>query len=96
MPGKVDLGGGHSFTFTTAHGIEGYVGILEYHECKGQPDVECGAGSVLFDLPSVREKWPRSNVWQLESLEPLTLSPSIACTLCDNHGWIRQGRWVDA
>lgn len=31
--------------------------------------------------------------WRLESLDPLTLSPSLLCRICGTHGFIRSGRW---
>jgi hypothetical protein len=34
--------------------------------------------------------------WRVESLEPLTLSPSLLCTQCKTHGFIREGKWVSA
>ena len=36
------------------------------------------------------------HAWTVESEDPLTLSPSILRTECGCHGFIRQGRWVDA
>ena len=33
--------------------------------------------------------------WQLHSLEPMDLTPSFRCH-CGFHGFIRQGRWVEA
>ena len=33
--------------------------------------------------------------WHVESLDPLTLSPSILCS-CGDHGFIRDGRWIPA
>jgi hypothetical protein len=33
--------------------------------------------------------------WQVESWEPLTLSPSLLCS-CGDHGFIRGGKWVRA
>jgi hypothetical protein len=35
-------------------------------------------------------------VWQVVSLEPLTLSPSLLCRGCGHHGFVREGRWVPA
>jgi hypothetical protein len=32
--------------------------------------------------------------WDVESEDPLTLSPSIQCRDCSNHGYVKQGRWV--
>lgn len=34
--------------------------------------------------------------WKLESEEPLTLSPSLLCPVCQHHGFIRDGKWVPA
>jgi hypothetical protein len=36
--------------------------------------------------------------WKLVSLNPLTLSPSIACREhpVEHHGFIREGKWVKA
>lgn len=60
-------------------------------------------GSGWFDLPEVRLiPWTgKRNLWTVESWEPLTLSPSIQCHELDGktpsyHGWIREGRWVNA
>jgi hypothetical protein len=35
-------------------------------------------------------------IWTLESEEPLTLNPSLLCTQCGEHGWVRAGKWVPA
>ena len=34
--------------------------------------------------------------WHVDQLEPLTISPSILCYRCRTHGFIREGRWVEA
>jgi hypothetical protein len=34
--------------------------------------------------------------WDVVSWFPLELSPSLLCRGCDEHGWVRGGRWVDA
>jgi hypothetical protein len=36
------------------------------------------------------------NFWTVVSWEPLTLSPSVLCRKCGDHGFIRDGRWVRA
>lgn len=69
-----------------------WVGLLEWHECKDR----VSAGGVNFDTPeghAARPGEPPSHFWQVESWDPLTISPSIRCLICDNHGFIRQGRW---
>lgn len=68
-------------------------GVLEEHDRPGGG--RC-ADMILFDLPGVREAFPRRDVWQVLNLDPLTLSPSLACSACGHHGWIRSGRWEPA
>lgn len=34
--------------------------------------------------------------WLIEQAEPLTISPSLLCTACQRHGWIKNGVWVPA
>lgn len=34
--------------------------------------------------------------WLVEQAEPLTISPSLLCTACKRHGFIRNGLWVPA
>lgn len=34
--------------------------------------------------------------WELHSLDPLTLSPSLLCRACGSHGFVREGKWVPA
>jgi hypothetical protein len=34
--------------------------------------------------------------WRVESIDPLTVSPSILCGSCGLHGWWRSGAWVPA
>lgn len=52
-------------------------------------------GAVTFDVPAMRAQG-REKLWSVESFEPLTLSPSLLCTECGDHGFIRAGRWVRA
>lgn len=37
-----------------------------------------------------------SSHWTVESWEPLTISPSVLCAACGDHGFIRGGKWVRA
>lgn len=32
--------------------------------------------------------------WDVVSVKPLTLAPSLVCRACGHHGFIREGRWV--
>lgn len=58
------------------------------------------ASGITFDGPVQAQVAPNTPRWQVESWEPLTLSPSILCTIekggCGLHGYIRGGLWVPA
>jgi uncharacterized protein DUF6527 len=75
--------------------VERFGAIIEHRAPDGS---EC-SGMVTFDLPEVQavlatESRPRP-VWQVQSWDPLTISPSVLCS-CGDHGFIREGRWVRA
>lgn len=63
-------------------------GITEMHQ---RADGQWCAGYVPFD----RHDQP-GECWTVESDDPLTLSPSLLCRECQEHGWIREGKWVPA
>lgn len=65
------------------------IGIVEWHDCAH--DFQ-GAG-VYFDNDAAHRAWPRGPFWTVESRDPLTISPSVACGSCSHHGFIRSGRW---
>lgn len=67
------------------------VGINEEHN--DQSGARC-SGYVRFRIPT-NDTTNRPS-WVIEAEEPLTLSPSILCTTCGHHGWIRDGKWVSA
>jgi hypothetical protein len=52
-------------------------------------------GAATADSPVTQKLFPAEARWQVESWEPLTLSPSILCH-CGDHGYIRNGCWVSA
>lgn len=39
---------------------------------------------------------PQGSKHELISEEPLTVMPSLLCSTCQHHGWIRDGKWVAA
>jgi len=68
-------------------------GVLIYHR---NPAGEWCAGFCTFAGDVQRRVQPdRPNVWQVESWDPLTISPSVLCS-CGDHGFIRGGRWIPA
>lgn len=71
-----------------------HAGLFYEHR---RPDTGAAChGAVMFDLPGVRENFSASRLWQVESMEPLTVSPSLLCRVCGHHGFIRNGRWEPA
>lgn len=56
---------------------------------------ECN-GFVHFDIETVKQLFSQYERWTVESWNPLTLSPSILCEICGDHGFIKNGKWVKA
>jgi hypothetical protein len=99
-----DLGAGHSFVWILDRSGKA-IGLMEHHP-KG-PDSTPGAlycgGYVCWtpaDEQDVAAPWKASNHQLLAGCpgdeQHLTLAPSLACRNCPSHGFIRDGRWVDA
>jgi hypothetical protein len=55
---------------------------------------ETCSGVATFDVPAMRALG-REPLWEVESWEPLTISPSVLCS-CGDHGFVRSGRWEPA
>jgi hypothetical protein len=100
----LDLGHGHTLRFfgwapdrdlnPQYAGIpdEPHAGAIIDHP---RPDGAPCSGALTFDTPTMRRIRPGGDLWQVESWEPLTISPSVQCS-CGDHGFVRDGRWVPA
>jgi hypothetical protein len=88
-----DLGHGHRIQLTrpNASGVRSFVD--EHPRPDGQGSC-AGSGRVLN--PGQERPADGRAYWTVESEEPLTLSPSLLCTACNDHGWVRDGAWVPA
>jgi hypothetical protein len=93
MDDYLDIGHGVSIKFSEHKGL--VVGIHERHPDKRDPNHLC-CGFVFFNTPNNEAIRNGSPVWTVESIDPLTLSPSILCRTCGNHGFIQSGKWVPA
>ncbi len=89
----IDLGHDVQVAFTS-YAEHDKAGLLVYHRNHEHPDQPC-LGSILFDLPGIRDNFPSSAVWTLNSLDPLDVAPSLLCS-CGHHGFIHGGRWEPA
>lgn len=92
MTDRIDIGCGVEIEFAEYKGV--VVGINEWHPDKRDPTKRC-CGFVFFDVPT-EARCQGTPVWQVASLDPLTLSPSLLCRGCGNHGFIKNGKWVPA
>lgn len=86
----VSLGSDHLYT----KGVDQDGVWIAIHEWHKTSDGRWCVGYVPFDVPESKYFVPRSEHWTVESYEPLTLSPSLLCTACNSHGFIREGKWV--
>jgi len=86
-----DLGTGHGYV-KYVNQADQWCGIIEFHQLL---DGEWCGESVPFQGFDNDQSRPQ---WNVESFDPLTLSPSILCSPekggCGSHGYIRQGQWV--
>jgi hypothetical protein len=77
---KTDIGHGVSVELRY---VEGELdSVMYWHE-------PCGE-----DCVPVKPCWKHG--WDVLSLEPLTLSPSLLCKVCGKHGFIQEGKWIPA
>lgn len=88
-----DLGHGHRIQITQPSSD----GVRHFVDEHTRPDngLGCsGAGRILN--PGQERPEDGRAYWTLEIEEPLTLSPSLLCTACGDHGFVRLGVWVPA
>lgn len=67
------------------------VGYIEEHPDARDRSQMCAGVVYIAEHPEHGR--PR---WTVEQADPLTLSPSILCRTCGNHGFVRNGVWVPA
>jgi hypothetical protein len=103
--GPLDLGHGHTLTWAAWQPDRElnpqYEGIPDCEFAQAlikhpRPD---GSGECLSGI--IPDRAPAAVIsgrptWHVESWEPLTLSPSVLCLECGDHGFIRSGHWVPA
>ena len=87
-----DLPGNRQLYGTQLPNVE-KAGVIIRHQ---RPNGDWCESAIHFDLRELMLMRNEGHVWQVISWEPLTLSPSLLCRLCGDHGFIRDGRWVPA
>lgn len=95
MSEELDLGDGHKIVFADFNGQARVGGNVKHPPVEGKCS---GDGWISFE----GRAWALSfsggviPTWKIESEDPLTLSPSILCRACGDHGHIRNGKWERA
>ena len=96
MSERIDIGGGHEIEYVGYAGEE-KVAINDYHK---RPDnSQPCQGFVSFTGKGWSNEFkgsPGHQSWDVVSWDPLTLTPSLLCRSCGDHGHITNGRWVKA
>lgn len=90
----IDIGGGHMIQFADYKGDT--AGITDWHR---KADGAWCRGWVAFNGSAWGKQFQNIADWQgwdVVQREPLTLTPSLLCRTCGNHGFITNGRWVSA
>ena len=104
---RIDIGHGHFVEFVGWHpdrtlnpryadlqDVDRW-GVEVFHPSAKSRGDECFS-FVTFDGEAQRQVAPHQPKWAVESLDPLTVSPSLLCGTCGDHGFIRAGKWVPA
>lgn len=94
----LNLGSGHWLRWTSSMQGEQRIGATIIHPAGPKATSEtgyCMSGVMFAGTQYERDHAGEHAFWQLESYEPLTISPSVLCS-CGDHGFIREGRWVPA
>lgn len=95
---EIDLGEGVRASFVHSDNDTSFpVGILFAHHRQDSnshttPVEGFCAGTIFWTKPFDEYE---GSLWELNNLEPLDLSPSIQCD-CGLHGFIKDGRWLNA
>ncbi|MDB5822149.1 MAG: hypothetical protein JWR21_853 [Herminiimonas sp.] len=90
---RIDLGDGHAIVFSDYKDEKHVGGNVLHQPVEGKCD---GQGWVAFEDTSWSRGFANIATWKVEQTEPLTLSPSILCRACGDHGFIRGGKWERA
>lgn len=88
---RIDLGDNHSAVLRY---VDGELWGLAYEHLKPGGEQCIRASWIPFDIRDGEARL--AGGWTLHSVDPLHVEPSILCTVCGDHGFIREGRWVRA
>ena len=87
-----DLGADHAITLAINTDYD-TVGCFIFHY--REDGIPCSQ-RIFFDVPELGDHWQDYPRWNVESWEPLTISPAVECPDCGDRGFLRDGKWVAA
>jgi len=90
----LDLGDSHTLLFSSYKG-QPRVGASVLHL---RPDGTKCEGWIAFRGKAWADSFAPDSIatWEVVQEDPLTISPSILCRACGDHGYVRNGRWERA
>ena len=94
---EIDLGDGHRIVFSEYEGEARCGGNVIHPPAEGK----CGGqGWISFEGRAWAKSFDPGQIatWKVEEDvgDRFTISPSILCRACGDHGFIRDGKWVRA
>ncbi len=90
----LNLGDDHYIEFVAYSDDPRTGGNVRHKTSAGEPCV----GWVTFAGGAWAQGFAPGSIatWDVQSKDPLTLTPSILCRACGDHGFITNGKWVRA
>lgn len=91
---RIDMGDDHVLVFAEYEG-QSRVGCNIEHK---KPDGTPCSGWLAFEGRTWAAAFSPDSIatWKVLSEDPLTLSPSVLCRVCGDHGFVHNGRWKRA
>lgn len=86
----IDLGHGHMLLY-----LDPNAALIRHWQTFGEgmrPEAHIELITFSEEMRVETDSTPAQ--WTVESWEPLSISPSLECTYCGDHGFIRAGRWI--
>jgi hypothetical protein len=93
MKNDIDLGHDHRYEPVIYKDVVSGANIMH----KKPDGSDCVGGFIAFkNRPWADQFGDSIEAWDVISEDPITLSPSVLCTQCQDHGFIQNGKWVVA
>ncbi len=97
--GSIDLGSAHSMDWVARRITCGVAHVVVLPGPPEPDEIPIG-GHLYHPRPDGEGRcssaWMMDQGWKLISTDPVTVTPSLLCRRCGDHGFIRDGRWVAA